>query len=181
MKLSKFAEALSTITFKKDDVDVCKYKLINATETKVYALDMEDYKPYGFDYTLVSDEDDEKLAISYESKVEMSLSAIEKITEDDFEGFSIGNEINAITNKFTEEMEEKVNKRVTECTENLEKEFNQKMEEMKIAFDDLANSHKIALENMKKKKRLKRQKRMKTKSMLYLRSIQGNFQNALNS
>ena len=150
MKLNKFAEALSTITFKKDDVDVCKYKLINATETKVYALDMEDYKPYGFDYTLVSDEDDEKLAISYESKVEMSLSAIEKITEDDFEGFSIGNEINAITNKFTEEMEEKVNKRVTECTENLEKEFNQKMEEMKIAFDDLANSHKIALEKLSK-------------------------------
>lgn len=150
MKLNKFAEALSTITFKKDDIDVCKYKLINATETKVYALDMEDYKPYGFDYTLVSDEDDEKLAISYESKVEMSLSAIEKITEDDFEGFSIGDEINTITNKFNEEMDEKVNKRVAECTENLEKEFNQKMEEMKTAFDDLSNSHKIALEKLNK-------------------------------
>ena len=150
MNLNKFAEALSTITFKKDDIDVCKYKLINATETKVYALDMEDYKPYGFDYTLVSDEDDEKLAISYESKVEMSLSAIEKITEDDFEGFSIGDEINTITNKFNEEMDEKVNKRVAECTENLEKEFNQKMEEMKTAFDDLSNSHKIALEKLNK-------------------------------
>lgn len=150
MKLSKFAEALSTITFKKNNIDVCKYKLINATESKVYALDMEDYKPYGFDYTLVSDEDNEKLAISYESKVEMSLSAIEKITDDDFKGFSIGDEINAITNKFNTEMDEKVNLKVAECTESLEKEFNQKMEEMKIAFDDLSNSHKIALEKLSK-------------------------------
>ena len=78
MKLNKFAEALSTITFKKDDIDVCKYKLINATETKVYALDMEDYKPYGFDYTLVSDEDDEKLGALKELIFSKCLNGIEK-------------------------------------------------------------------------------------------------------
>lgn len=84
MDFAKITEALSAHTYKGDDnKDICKYRLLNATDSKVFALDMEDYKPYGFDYAIAKEEEagnvKEYVVIDFESKVEMSLSATEKI------------------------------------------------------------------------------------------------------
>ena len=51
MDFAKIAEILS-----KSD-DNCKYRLLDVTEDKVFALDLADYKPYGFNYAVIKNED----------------------------------------------------------------------------------------------------------------------------
>ncbi len=145
MDLKKFTEILSTE--KIGESDVCKYRLLNVTDSKVFALDMENYKPYGFNYAVMTEADFENIVIDFNSKVEMSLSATDKITDENFEEFSIKSEIDSITST---EVSNRVDTRVAECTATLEAEFNKKMEEMKTSFEDLSASHKIALEKLSK-------------------------------
>ena len=145
MDLKKFTDILSTE--KIGESDVCKYRLLNVTDSKVFALDIDDYKPYGFDYAVTTEADVENIVIDFNSKVEMSLSATDKITDENFEEFCIKSEIDSITST---EVNNQVDTRVAECTATLEAEFNKKMEEMKTSFEDLSASHKIALEKLSK-------------------------------
>ena len=130
MNLSKFAEVLSTVKIKED---ANKYKLLSVDDTKVFALDMESYKPYGFEYAITTEEDVEKIVIDFESKVEMSFSATEKITEEGFEEFSI------------EEVAEHMTK---EHTSILEAEFNKRIEELKASYDELSTCYAVATKKL---------------------------------
>lgn len=138
MDLSRFTEILSTETV---DNEIIKYKLLNVTADKVFVLDMEDYKPYSFEYAIITENNIDNLIINFNSKVEMSLSATEKITDENFEEFSIKSEIENIIAK---EIPEEVNR----CTQLLEAEFNKKMEEMKISYEDISTKYSIALKKL---------------------------------
>lgn len=135
MELKKFAEILSTS--KIGETDVNKYRLLNVTDSKVFALDMEDYKPYGFDYAVTTEEDAENIVIDFNSKVEMSLSATEKITEENFEEF----EIKSVAEKYAET-------KTAEHTAILEGEFNKKVDELKASYDDLSASYAVAMKKL---------------------------------
>lgn len=135
MELKKFAEILSTS--KIGDTDVNKYRLLNVTDSKVFALDMEDYKPYGFDYAVTTEEDAENIVIDFNSKVEMSLSATEKITEENFEEF----EIKSVAEKYAET-------KTAEHTAILEGEFNKKVDELKASYDELSASYAVAMKKL---------------------------------
>ena len=82
MDFAKITEVLS------ESNDNCKYKLLNVIENKVFALDLDDYKPYGFDYAVTKTKDVESIVIDFESKTEMSLSATDKIVNENFDEFS---------------------------------------------------------------------------------------------
>lgn len=139
MELKKFAEILSTS--KIGDTDVNKYRLLNVTDSKVFALDMEDYKPYGFDYAVTTEEDAENIVIDFNSKVEMSLSATEKITDENFEEFDIKSAIDAEAEKYAET-------KTAEHIAILEGEFNKKVEELKTSYDDLSASYAVAMKKL---------------------------------
>lgn len=149
MDLKKFTEVLSTE--KIGESDVCKYRLLNVTDSKVFALDMEDYKPYGFDYAVTNEADVENIVIDFNSKVEMSLSATEKITDENFEEFDIKSVIDFM-----------VEDKTKENTSILETEFNNKMEEMKTAYEDVSNSYSVAMKKIEeyeaKKNKIKAEK-----------------------
>ena len=138
MELAKFTEILSAI---KTDTDVCKYRLLNVTDSKVFALDMEDYKPYGFDYAVTTEEDAENIVVDFESKAEMSLSATEKITDENFEEFNIKSVIDAEAEKYAET-------KTAEHTAILEGEFNKKVDELKTSYDDLSASYAVAMKKL---------------------------------
>ena len=135
MELKKFTETLSTS--KIGDTDVNKYRLLNVTDSKVFALDMEDYKPYGFDYAATTEEDTENIIIDFNSKAEMSLSATEKITDDNFEEFDIKSEADKIADAKT-----------AEHTAILEGEFNKKVDELKASYDELSASYAVAMKKL---------------------------------
>ena len=135
MELKKFAEILSTS--KIGETDVNKYRLLNVTDSKVFALDMEDYKPYGFDYAVTTEEDAKNIVIDFNSKVEMSLSATEKITDENFEEFDIKSEADKIADVKT-----------AEHTAILEGEFNKKVDELKASYDDLSASYAVAMKKL---------------------------------
>lgn len=139
MDLKKFTEILSTE--KIGESDICKYRLLNVTDSKLFALDMEDYKPYGFNYAVTTEDDIENIVIDFNSKVEMSLSATEKITEDGFEEFDIKSMIDSTATSMAEE-------KTKENTSILETEFNNKMEEMKTAYEDVSNSYSVAMKKI---------------------------------
>lgn len=139
MELKKFVEILSTI--KIGDTDVNKYSLLSVDDSKVYALDMEDYKPYGFNYAITTEEDVENIVVDFESKVEMSLSATEKITDENFEEFNIKSVINAEAEKYAET-------KTAEHTAILEGEFNKKVDELKVSYDDLSASYAVAMKKL---------------------------------
>ena len=139
MELKKFSEILSTAKIGESDVD--KYRLLNVTDSKVFALDMEDYKPYGFDYAVTTEEDVENIVIDFESKVEMSLSATEKITEENFEEFDMKSVIDSTACAMADE-------KTKENTSILEAEFNKKMEEMKTAYEDVSASYSVAMKKV---------------------------------
>lgn len=139
MDLKKFTEILSAK--KIDESDVCKYRLLNVTDSKVFALDMEDYKPYGFDYAVTTEADVEDIVIDFNSKVEMSLSATDKITDENFEEFDIKSVIDATATAMAEE-------KTKENTSILETEFNNKMEEMKTAYEDVSTSYSVAMKKI---------------------------------
>ena len=139
MELVKFTEILSAI--KIGESDVCKYRLLNVTDSKVFALDMEDYKPYGFDYAVTTEEDAENIVVDFESKAEMSLSATEKITDEKFEEFNIKSAIDAEAEKYAET-------KTAEHTAILEGEFNKKVDELKASYDDLSASYAVAMKKL---------------------------------
>ena len=134
MDLNRFVEIFSAI---KTDTDVCKYRLLNVTDSKVFALDMEDYKPYGFDYAVTTEEDAENIVVDFESKAEMSLSATEKITDENFEEFDIKSEADKIADAKT-----------AEHTAILEGEFNKKVDELKASYDELSASYAVAMKKL---------------------------------
>ena len=138
MDLNKFVEIFSAIN---TDADVCKYRLLNVTDTKVFALDMEDYKPYGFNYAVTTEEDTENIVVDFESKAEMSLSATDKITEENFEEFNIKSAI-------VSEAEKYADAKTAEHTSILETEFNKKIEELKGAYDELSACYAVATKKL---------------------------------
>lgn len=147
MDLKKFTEILSTE--KIGESDVCKYRLLNVTDSKVFALDIEDYKPYGFDYAVTTEGDVENIVIDFNSKVEMSLSATEKITEDGFEEFNIQSEIDAVKDKiFTEDIPAKVD----ECTNLLKAEYEKEIDELGASFKSLNEQHENVTKELEKYK-----------------------------
>ena len=139
MELKKFSEILSTAKIGESDVN--KYRLLNVTDSKVFALDMEDYKPYGFDYAVTTEDDTENVVIDFDSKVEMSLSATDKITEENFEEFDMKSVIDSTACAMAEE-------KTKENTSILEAEFNKKMEEMKTAYEDVSASYSVAMKKV---------------------------------
>lgn len=143
MELNKFVEKFSTQKIENSDVN--KYRVLSASDSQVFALDMEDYKPYGFSYAFTTENDTENLIIDFDSKVEMSLSATEKITEKGFEEFSIKNEIDTISN---ETLQREIPLKVNEYTKSLEKEFTEEMENLKSEYTDVSKSCSIALKKL---------------------------------
>lgn len=139
MDFKKINDALSTAKIGESDVN--KYRLLNVTDSKVFALDMEDYKPYGFDYAVTTEEDVESIVIDFESKVEMSLSATEKITDENFEEFDMKSVIDSTACAMADE-------KTKENTSILEAEFNKKMEEMKTAYEDISASYSVAMKKV---------------------------------
>lgn len=139
MELNRFVEIFSAV--KISDTDVNKYSLLSVGDSKVFALDMEDYKPYGFDYAIATEEDVENIVVDFESKVEMSLSAIEKITDENFEEFNIKSVIDTEADKIAET-------KTAEHTAILEGEFNKKVEELKASYDDLSASYAVAMKKL---------------------------------
>ena len=154
MDLKKFTEILSAE--KIGESDVCKYRLLNVTDSKVFALDMEDYKPYGFDYAVTNEADVENIVIDFNSKVEMSLSATDKITDENFEEFSIQSEIDSVKNDiFANDVPAKVD----ECTNLLKAEYEKEIDELGASFKSLNEQYEKAtkeLENYKTKENIEK-------------------------
>lgn len=147
MDLKKFTEILSAE--KIGESDVCKYRLLNVTDSKVFALDMEDYKPYGFDYAVTNEADVEDIVIDFNSKVEMSLSATDKITDENFEEFSIQSEIDSIKNDiFANDVPTKVD----ECTNLLKAEYEKEIDELGASFKSLNEQYENATKELEKYK-----------------------------
>ena len=147
MELKKFSEILSTVN---GESDVNKYRLLNVTDSKVFALDMEDYKPYGFDYAVTTEGEAENIVIDFESKVEMSLSATDKITEENFEEFSIGSEIESVKESiFANEVPAKID----ECTKILKAEYEKDIDEMGASFKELTEKYDNAVKELEKYKK----------------------------
>lgn len=140
MNLKKITEALSAV--KCDDRnEFSRYRLLDATESKIYALDLqESYKPCGFDYAITKDEGTDNVIIDFESKAEMSLSATDKIEDKDFEEFSIIDEINTIKEEYSKE---NVARKEKEVSELISAEFRKDYDELKEAYDTLMQSHSI--------------------------------------
>lgn len=139
MDFEKINDTLSTA--KIGESEECKYRLLNVTDSKVFALDMEDYKPYGFDYAVTTEDDTENIVIDFESKVEMSLSATDKITDENFEEFDIKSVIDSTACAMAEE-------KTKENTSILEAEFNKKIEEIKTAYEDVSSSYSVAMKKV---------------------------------
>lgn len=154
MDLKRFTEVLSTE--KIGESDVCKYRLLNVTDSKVFALDMEDYKPYGFDYAVTNEADVEDIVIDFNSKVGMSLSATDKITDENFEEFSIQSEIDSVKNDiFANDVPAKVD----ECTNLLKAEYEKEIDELGASFKSLNEQYEKAtkeLENYKTKENIEK-------------------------
>lgn len=147
MDLKKFTEILSVE--KIGESDVCKYRLLNVTDSKVFALDMEDYKPYGFDYAVTNEADVEDIVIDFNSKVEMSLSATDKITDENFEEFSIQSEIDSVKNDiFANDVPTKVD----ECTNLLKAEYEKEIDELGTSFRSLTEQYENATKELEKYK-----------------------------
>ncbi len=149
MNFTKITEILSTV--KIGESNDFKYRLLNVTESKVFALDMEDYKPYSFDYVVTSENDTEDIIIDFNSKVEMSLSATDKISDENFEEFNISAEI-----------DKAVDAKIVNQTRVLEEEFNKKMNELKTSYDDLSSNYAVAIKKLEeyeaKEKKIKAEK-----------------------
>lgn len=138
MDLAKFSKILST---GKPDTDTSEYRLLNVTDTKVFALDMSNYKPYGFDYAVTEENDTDNIVVDFNSKIEMSLSATDKITDENFDEFDIKSTIDAEAEKYAEA-------KTKENTSILEAEFNKKVGELKESYDDLSASYAIAIKKL---------------------------------
>lgn len=139
MDFAKIAELLS-----KSD-DSCKYRLLNVTEKKVFALDLADYKPYAFDYAVTKTEEADSIVIDFESKTEMSLSATNKIADENFDEFSIKNEIDTIKEDYAKSMIADNTKKISE---SLSAEFRQDYDKLKESYDTLSESYKLTADKL---------------------------------
>ena len=140
MDLKKITETLSAVKCDGKN-EVGRYRLLDATESKIYALDLQEgYKPCGFDYAITKDEGADNVIIDFESKAEMSLSATTKIEDKDFEEFSIIDEINTVKEEYSKE---NVAKKEKEVSELISAEFRKDYDELKEAYDTLMQSHSI--------------------------------------
>ena len=139
MDFAKITEVLS------ESNDNCKYKFLNATENKVFALDLADYKPYGFDCAFTKTEDTESIVIDFESKTEMSLSATDKIADENFDEFSIKNEIDTVKEDYAKSLITESTKKISE---SLSKEFKQGYDKLKESYDTLSESYKLAADKL---------------------------------
>jgi len=139
MDFAKIAELLS-----KSD-DSCKYRLLNVTEKKVFALDLADYKPYAFDYAVTKTKDVESIVIDFESKTEMSLSATDKIVNENFDEFSIKNEIDTVKEDYAKGL---ITENTKKISESLSKEFKQDYDKLKESYDTLSESYKLAADKL---------------------------------
>lgn len=134
MSFAKFAEILSAVTFKNsNDEDTCKYRLVNLSDDQVFAIDMEDYKPYGFNYAVTNENDEENIVVDFESKKEMSWSATEKVDEEGYKSF---------------DLEEVADIKVDAQAKIIEAEFNKKVDEMQTAYSDLSESFTVATKKL---------------------------------
>lgn len=148
MDFAKITEALSAHTYKGDDnKDICKYRLLNATDSKVFALDMEDYKPYGFDYAIAKEEEagnvKEYVVIDFESKVEMSLSATEKNTDENFKELNIKDEIDIAINRFSKVQEAEFEKKLNKVSDEISTKFKKDYDELKESYESIAKANGI--------------------------------------
>ena len=125
--------------------DNCKYKLLNVIENKVFALDLDDYKPYGFDYAVTKTKDVESIVIDFESKTEMSLSATDKIVNENFDEFSIKNEIDTVKEDYAKGL---ITENTKKISESLSKEFKQDYDKLKESYDTLSESYKLAADKL---------------------------------
>lgn len=139
MDFAKIKELLS-----KSD-DNCKYRLLNITENKVFALDLADYKPYAFNYAVTKIEDAESIIIDFESKTEMSLSATNKIADENFDEFSIKNEIDTVKEEYAKGLIADNTKKISE---SLSEEFKQDYDKLKESYDTLSESYKLATDKL---------------------------------
>lgn len=133
-----------TETLSKSD-DNCKYKLLNATENKVFALDLATYRPYGFDYAVTKTDDSESIVIDFESKTEMSLSATDKISDENFDEFSIKNEIDTVKENYANKL---ISENTKKISESLSIEFKQDYDKLKESYDTLSESYKLATDKL---------------------------------
>lgn len=141
MDFTKIIKSLSAQTYKNSDgQEVCKYRLLNVTDSKVFALDMDDYKPYSFNYAATKVENNETVIIDFESKAEMSLSATDKIKAENFEEFSIKNEIDTVKEIYSQK---NVEAKIKEVTEKVSATFQKDYDELKEAYDNLVKAHNI--------------------------------------
>ena len=139
MDFIKIIKALSAQTYKNDNgQETCKYRLLNATDCKVLVLDMEDYKPYGFNYAVPQNDGntDETVIIDFESKMAMSLSATDKIVSEGFEEFSIKNEIDTIKEAY---YKRNVETKIQEVSVQFQKNYDK----LEKAYTDLEKSYNI--------------------------------------
>lgn len=146
MDFEKIINALSTETYKNsENKDAVKYHLLNVTDTKIFALDMESYTPCGFNYTVAKDTEtgNEYTVIDFDSKIEMSFSASEKINDESFKEFSIQDEINSAIERFAKKNDVKNDEKIQQITNELKENFQKDYDELKESYDSLVQAHTI--------------------------------------
>lgn len=146
MDFEKIINALSTETYKNsENKDAVKYHLLNVTDTKIFALDMESYTPCGFNYTVAKDTEtgNEYTVIDFDSKIEMSFSASEKINDESFKEFSIQDEINSAIERFAKKNDAKNDEKIQQITNELKENFQKDYDELKESYDSLVQAHTI--------------------------------------
>lgn len=156
----KIIKVLSTETYKNSDgKDVLKYHLLNVTDEKVFALDMESYTPCGFNYTVVKDKDtdNEYVVIDFDSKTEMSFSASEKIEDENFKEFNIQEEINSAVERFAKENEVKNDEKIKQITNEISEKFQKEYDELKESYDTLMQSHTILCSKVESYEKLEKE------------------------
>lgn len=163
MDFEKIINALSTETYKNsENKDAIKYRLLNVTDTKVCALDMESYTPCGFNYTVAKDTEtgNEYTVIDFDSKTEMSFSASEKINNESFKEFSIQDEISSAVERFAKENEVKNDEKIKQVTDEISVKFQKEYDELKESYDTLMQSHTILSSKVESYEKLENEARI---------------------
>lgn len=164
MDFAKITEVLSTETYKNsENKDICKYHLLNVTDTKVFALDMEEsFKPCSFSYTVAKDKEsnNEFVVIDFDSKIEMSLSATDKIEDENFKEFSIQETIAESIAKFSKENEAKNDTKIKQVTDEISEKFQKEYDELKESYDTLMQSHTILSSKVESYEKLENEARI---------------------
>jgi len=151
MNFEKISKALSAETYKNtDNKDVCKYRLLNVTDSQVLALDMESYRPCGFNYAVGKDKETGKeyIVIDFDSRIEMSFSAAKKIEDENFKEFSIQDEIDLAIGRFSKENEIKNDKKIKQVTDEISEKFQKEYDELEESYNSLIQAHNIVTEKI---------------------------------